>query len=201
MGGEMGSSALELALMFWFFIIAICFFYGLYKLLQWIYSRRKPQKVHESLQQCKRKEQRFLKQPNWNNVFAYRRFLQKTNNWIAHNIIVTLMRGLYRIAVYALVTAIVEGIFIWGLFTYAEANKLTIWFVLAENFGMLLFLPYQGPPSTGFFALIIGIICWFLIITAIGETINWLGKEKQPILQCLCIRKQKKDEVRSQCFH
>jgi hypothetical protein len=88
------------------------------------------------------------------------------------------MRGLYRIAVYALVTAIVEGIFIWGLFTYAEANKLTIWFILAENCGMLLFPPYQGPPPTEFFALITGIACWLLIITAIGETINWLRKGK-----------------------
>jgi len=88
------------------------------------------------------------------------------------------MRGLYRIAVYVLVTAIVEGIFIWGLFTYAEADRLTIWFILAENLGMFIFSPYQGPPSTGFFALITGIICWLLIITAIGETINWLRKEK-----------------------
>jgi hypothetical protein len=77
----------------------------------------------------------------------------------------------WHIPIYISVTAIVEGILIWGLFTYAEANRLTIWFILAENFGMLLFLPYQGPPSTGFFALITGIVCWFLIITAIGETI------------------------------
>jgi len=88
------------------------------------------------------------------------------------------MRGLYRIAVYALVTAIVEGIFIWGLFTYADASKLTIWFILAENFGMLLFPPYQGPILTGFLALITGIICWFLIITATGETVIWLRKRK-----------------------
>jgi len=115
--GETGSSALEMALMFWFSIIAICFFYGLYKLLQWIYNKR--------------------------------RFLQKTDNWIAHNIIVTLMRGLYRIAVYALVTAIVEGIFIWRLFTYAETNKLTIWFVLAENLVCFFFLLIRGLPLPG----------------------------------------------------
>jgi len=88
------------------------------------------------------------------------------------------MRGFYRIGIYALVTAIIEGILIWGLFTYAEADKLTIWFILAENIGMLLFPPYQGPPFTGFFALITGIICWFLIITTIGETINHLRKGK-----------------------
>jgi hypothetical protein len=88
------------------------------------------------------------------------------------------MRGLYRIAVYAFATAVLEGIFIWGLFTFAEANKLTIWFILAENFGMLLFLPYQGSPPTGFFALVAGIVCWFFIITAIGEITNWLKKTK-----------------------
>jgi len=93
-------------------------------------------------------------------------------------LLLILMKGLFRVAIYALVTAIVEGILIWGLFTYAESNRLTIWFVLAENFGMVLFLPYQGPPSTGIFALLTGIICWFLIIAGIGETINWLRKRK-----------------------
>jgi hypothetical protein len=88
------------------------------------------------------------------------------------------MRSLYRVAVYASVTAILEAIFIWGLFTFAEANRLTIWFILAENFGMLLFLPYQGSPPTGFFALVTGIVCWFLIITAIGEIINRQKKKK-----------------------
>ncbi len=92
--------------------------------------------------------------------------------------IVTLMRGMYRTAVYVIVTAIAEGIFIWGLFTYAEADKLTIWLILAENLGMLIFPPYQGPNPTGFLALILGIICWFVIITAIGEFINWLREKK-----------------------
>jgi len=86
------------------------------------------------------------------------------------------MRGLYRIAIYAFVTAIVETVFIWGLFTYAETDKLTIWFILAENLGILLFTPYQGPNPTGFLALITGILCWFLIIIAIGEIINKLKK-------------------------
>jgi hypothetical protein len=88
------------------------------------------------------------------------------------------MKSLYRLTVYVMVTAIAEGIFIWGLFTYAEADRLTIWFILAENLGMLIFSPYQGPTPTGFFALITGIICWFLIITATGEAINWQRKRK-----------------------
>jgi len=88
------------------------------------------------------------------------------------------MRDLYRILVYVLVTVVVEAIFIWGLFTYAEADKLTVWLILAENFGILIFSPHQGPPPTGFFALTLGIICWFAIITAIGENINWLRKRK-----------------------
>jgi hypothetical protein len=88
------------------------------------------------------------------------------------------MKRLFRLAAYVLVTTIAEGIFIWGLFTYAEADRLTIWFILAENLGMLIFPPYQGPTPTGFFALTTGIICWFLIITAIGEIINWLRKRK-----------------------
>lgn len=90
----------------------------------------------------------------------------------------TSMKSLYRVAICALVTAIVEGILIWGLFTYAESDRLTIWFVPAENFGMVLFLPYQGPPSTGVFALLTGIVCWFFIVAGLGETINWLRKRK-----------------------
>jgi hypothetical protein len=45
---------------------------------------------------------------------------------------------------------------------------------------MVLFLPYQAirSPSTGVFALLAGIVCWFFIITGIGETINWLRKGK-----------------------
>jgi hypothetical protein len=78
------------------------------------------------------------------------------------------MKGKY-VAGYVLVTAVVEANLIWGLFAYAEVNRLTIWFVLAENFSMLLFPPHKSAPSTGFFALIIGIICWFLVITALGE--------------------------------
>jgi hypothetical protein len=41
MSGEMGGSALEMALIFWFIIITLCFLFGLSKLLQWIYNKRK----------------------------------------------------------------------------------------------------------------------------------------------------------------
>jgi len=44
MSGEMGGGAIEIVLLFWFFIIAICFSYGLCKILQWTYNKRKPQK-------------------------------------------------------------------------------------------------------------------------------------------------------------
>jgi hypothetical protein len=89
------------------------------------------------------------------------------------------MRSIYcRIALYALITLIVEVILIWGLFTYSEADRLTIWFILAENLGMLLFPPYQGPSPTGLFSLMTGAVCWFLIVALIGETINRLRKEK-----------------------
>ncbi|MGB9134809.1 MAG: hypothetical protein WCC63_04395 [Candidatus Bathyarchaeia archaeon] len=92
------------------------------------------------------------------------------------------MRGLCRIAVYVFITVIVEAVLTWGLFAYAEADKLTIWFILAENFGMLLFPPYQGPTSSGFYALVSGILCWFLIITAAGETTNWLRRKRGKVL-------------------
>jgi hypothetical protein len=88
------------------------------------------------------------------------------------------MRELRRVAVYVIVMMIVEAVLVWGLFTYAESDKLTLWFVLAENFGMLLFPPYQGPSSSGFFALVVGALCWFLIITATGEAIGWLRRKK-----------------------
>jgi hypothetical protein len=107
-------------------------------------------------------------------------FFRRQINKLPVMLLLILMKGLYRVAIYVLATAIVEGILIWGLITYAESNRLTIWFVLAENFGMVLFLPYQGirSPSTGVFALLTGIVCWFFIVAGIGETINWLRKRR-----------------------
>lgn len=49
MSGEMGGGAIEMALLFWFLVIAIGFFYALYNLLKWVFNRRKPQEDHKSL--------------------------------------------------------------------------------------------------------------------------------------------------------
>jgi len=84
----------------------------------------------------------------------------------------------HRIAVYTLMTAVIEGLFIWKLFSYGHEFPPSWIYWIVQNVGLVLFPLEEGPPSTGFFALLTGIICMFFIISAIGETINWLSKRR-----------------------
>lgn len=44
---EMGGGAIEMALLFWFVVIAIGFFFGLYVLLKWVSDKRKSKRDNE----------------------------------------------------------------------------------------------------------------------------------------------------------
>ena len=85
----------------------------------------------------------------------------------------------HRILTYALVTAVIEGFFIWRLFSYgSEFPPLWIYWIVM-NVGLIIFNPLEsGPPPTGFFALITGTVSMFLMIYVICETIIWLRKKR-----------------------
>jgi hypothetical protein len=98
------------------------------------------------------------------------------------------MRFLQRLAIYALVTAIIEVPSILILYSYGYPKSPSsdwIWiFLIVENLYMLLLwsqaiggpIPGQGPRDMSF-DVVWGIVSMFLIIGAIGETINWLIEE------------------------
>jgi len=101
---------------------------------------------------------------------------------------------LYRLLVYALVTAIIEVPSIIVLYSlgypnnphatasvaYLIALNLFIWFLWSSAIG--------GPPPEGtspsdsliynpLFQLFAGVVCMFIIVTVIGEAIVWLNGE------------------------
>ena len=101
---------------------------------------------------------------------------------------VVAMRFPQRLAIYALVTAIVEVPSILILYSYGYPKSPSsdwIWiFLIVENLYMLLLwsqaiggpIPGQGPRDMSL-DVVWGIVSMFLIIGAIGETINWLIEE------------------------
>ncbi|MDH5793105.1 MAG: hypothetical protein OEZ18_00890 [Candidatus Bathyarchaeota archaeon] len=104
-------------------------------------------------------------------------------------------RALYRVLVYALVTAIIEVPSIIVLYSlgypnnphattstaYLIALNLFIWFL----FVLTMSRPPPGsdtapPPAFLFnslFHLFAGVVCMFIIVTVIGEAIVWLNGE------------------------
>jgi hypothetical protein len=98
------------------------------------------------------------------------------------------MKFLHRLAVYALVTAIIEVpsiLILYGCGYPKSPSSDWIWiFLIVENLYMWLLwsqaiggpIPGQGPRDMSF-DLVWGIVSMFLIIAAIGETINWLIEE------------------------
>lgn len=100
------------------------------------------------------------------------------------------MRDLYRVAIYALVTAIIEGPSILILYSLGYPNSpssdwIQIYVIAANAFFFMLALSaiggYPGQANQGprdmSFDLVWGVASMFLIIAAIGETMNWLIEE------------------------
>ena len=102
------------------------------------------------------------------------------------------MKFLHRLAVYALVTAIIEVPSIMFLYSYGYPNdpsSYASWALLiVYNLYFLLIafsaiggpVPNQGPRDMSF-DIVYGIVSMFLVIGAIGETINWLIEENRKL--------------------
>jgi hypothetical protein len=98
------------------------------------------------------------------------------------------MKFLIRLVVYALVTAIIEVPSILELYRYGYpgspssdwfwifliVENLYIWFLWGYAIGGPV--PGQGPRDISL-DVVWGIVSMFIIIAAIGETINWLIEE------------------------
>ena len=111
----------------------------------------------------------------------------KHNRSALHDVVVV-MKFLHRLAIYVLVTAIIEVPSILILYSYGYPNSpssdwiwiflivenLYIWFLWSNAIGGPV--PGQGPRDISF-DLVWGVVSMFIIIAAIGETINWLIEE------------------------
>jgi hypothetical protein len=98
------------------------------------------------------------------------------------------MKFLHRLVIYVLVTAIIEVPSILVLYSYGYPNSPSSdWigiFLIVGNLHFILIalsaiggpVPNQEPRDMSF-DLVYGIVSMFLIIGAIGETINWLNEE------------------------
>ena len=112
------------------------------------------------------------------------------------NVVVALMRLLYRLAIYTVVTAIIEGPSILILYSYGYPESPSsdwFWiFLIVENLYMWLLwsqaiggpIPGQGPRDISL-DLVWGVVSMFLIIAAIGETMNWLIEEIRKLKRTL----------------
>jgi hypothetical protein len=100
------------------------------------------------------------------------------------------MKFLHRLAVYALVTAMIEVPSILFLYSYGYPNDPSSYVswasLIAYNLYFLLIafsaiggpVPNQGPRDMSF-DLVWGAVSMFIIVAAIGETIVWLSQEIQ----------------------
>jgi hypothetical protein len=97
------------------------------------------------------------------------------------------MRGEYRLAVYVLVTAIIEGPSILILYSYgypSNPSSMSTWaFLIVYNLYFVLLAlsaiggpsPNQGPRDMSL-DLVWGVVSMFIVVTVIGEAVNWLGE-------------------------
>jgi len=104
------------------------------------------------------------------------------------------MKFLHRLAIYVLVTAIIEVPSILILYSYGYPNSPSsdwIWiFLIVGNLYFILIalsaiggpVPNQGPRDMSF-DLVYGIVSMFIIIAAIGETLNWLIEEVRKLMR------------------
>ena len=111
------------------------------------------------------------------------------------------MRDLHRVAIYALVTAVIEVPSILILYSLGYPNSPSSnWiqiYMIVENlfFFMLAFsalggpVPGQGPRDISF-DLVWGVVSMFIIVAVVGEAIYWLSQEIEKI--------KRKDEQRLQ---
>lgn len=96
---------------------------------------------------------------------------------------------LHRLAIYVLVTAVIEVPSILILYSYGyPSSPSSDWFwifLIVENLYIIWLLrhsviggpvPNQGPRDMSF-DIVWGTLSMFLIIAAIGETVNWLIEE------------------------
>jgi len=97
-------------------------------------------------------------------------------------------RALYRVLVYALVTAIVEGTAYFVLYSLGYPNnpsaRWSIAWLIFYNIYIWLALGRSWPGAdqgslvyNPLFPLIVGVVGMFIIISVIGETIVWLSGE------------------------
>lgn len=92
--------------------------------------------------------------------------------WISRNL-------WHRIAVCALITRIIQAVFILLIFTLAHERPAPLWlYYVSYNIGLLIFPLGYGPILTGFYAMLTGIVSMFFIIYLIGEIINRLKKRR-----------------------
>jgi hypothetical protein len=90
------------------------------------------------------------------------------------------MKVWQRLVIYVMATAIIEGFFIWQLFSYGSDFPPDWIYWIVDNVGLIIFNPLgQGPVVTGFLALATGILFMFLIICAVGEIVVWIIKGRK----------------------
>ncbi len=102
------------------------------------------------------------------------------------------MKFLHRLAVYVLVTAIIEGPSIVVLYSFGYPGNTYgpgVWALLVALNFFLYFLwsnaiggpEAAAPPGSPIYnplvALVTGVIGMFIIVTVIGEGMNWLGEK------------------------
>jgi uncharacterized membrane protein (DUF485 family) len=98
------------------------------------------------------------------------------------------MRLLYRLAIYVMVTVIIEGPSVLILYSYGYPNNpsstSTLAFLIVYNLYFVLIafsaiggpVPNQGPRDMSF-DLVYGVAAMFIIVAVVGETIVWLSQE------------------------
>jgi hypothetical protein len=90
-----------------------------------------------------------------------------------------------RIIVYTLITIVIQATCVWLIFALAHEQPAPKWlFYVLYNVYMLVNPMLYGPTPTWFFALIIGTLFMFVIVSVVGEAINWLIRRKSQSNQC-----------------